>query len=283
MKLPARTAGPNEVIRVGREHLDRMAAVPELAPQAQRLAPVQSEYVTSAEEWTAALSAVRTAATVREQTRRALEDLVRIALVTVRNKTRRRRKPGLKDPCFPEGITPFLLNNATLIRNVEVLLAKIGDESDPSIHALVDPLETAMNQAKEAELNLDASRTAARTARGALEVTRRKWDLAYRRDYFDLTILYTGVRGRAEMFFWRAAPALTSESAPALTSESVPALTGESAPVLTSPTVPALAASSALVPSIGGTVVKAPGSARSAPGLDVEPTAGSSGALPVAA
>ena len=114
------------------------------------------------------------------------------------------------------------------------MLAKIVDEPDPSIHALIGPLETALNQAKEAEDSLDASRAGARAARGALEVMRRKWDIAYRRDFFDLTILYTGVRGRAEMFFWRKAPALTSES--------VPAFTSESAPALTSPTVPALAA-----------------------------------------
>ena len=71
-----------------------------------------------------------------------------------------------------------------------------------------------MNQATASVAALETSRDAARAARGVLVAQRQAWNIAYRQDYFDLCILYTGVRGRAESFFWHAAPA----AAPAKTS-----------------------------------------------------------------
>lgn len=244
MRLPSNSVSPATVIRIGQDHLDRMAPVSELAPLVARFQPVQGAFVTAAEAWRSALGAVRSAQTHRDEMCTALEGAVRIVFTAVHNMTRRRRKPGLTNQYFSDGLQPFLKKNGSLIKNAGVLLAMLSQESEPGLRALIDPLSTALNTATEATANLANCRTAARAARGVLLIERQRWDTEYRHDFYDLSLRYARVAGRAESFFWRPAPGTPQEAAPESAAGEPLAVTSgqESAETETTPVVSVKAA-----------------------------------------
>ena len=211
MQMPQSSQGPDEILRIGQEHLDRMAPVPELASLVARFQPVQTRFAAAITGWRTALSAVRTAHTHRMEAFTALDGTLRLTLTAVRNRAHCSRKPGMIDLYFPDGLRPFLRTNASLIKNSGVLLAKLEDQTDPALRGLVDPLASAINQGSDAVTAFEVTRAGARAARGTLLAERLQWEIEYQRDYYDLDLLYKGIDGRAELFFWR--PAKVSSSA----------------------------------------------------------------------
>jgi hypothetical protein len=213
MRVPNFNTTPTEVIRIGQDHLDRMAPVSELAPMSTRFQAVQSVYVADNEAWRAAQSPVRTAMSHRDACVATLANVLHTAITAVHNKTNRRRKPGITDPHFPDGLGPYLKTIGALTQRASVLLATLQNEQDPVLTALIDPLKTAIDDVTSAIDDLETARAAVRAARGVLMADRRQWDTAYRHDYYDLKILYAGVAGKAESFFLNA-PAQPSPQTP---------------------------------------------------------------------
>jgi len=200
--MPSNSAGPAEVIRLGQVHLDRMAPVPEMAPYVERFLTVQNAFVSAVQGWENAIGAVRSAMTHRKEKSAALYGAVQSFFTAVKNKTHRRRNFSSSDPYFPDGFAPFGPTLATLIQQTGIVLAKLGEETDPVLTAHIEPITTAMNETIEAVTALEASRAAARAARGVLLAERRDWDIAYRRNYYDLRLFYHGIRDQADSFFW---------------------------------------------------------------------------------
>ncbi len=212
MQTPAHDVSPNEVARIGQIHLDRMAPIPELEAQVQRFTGVQAEFLAAANAWRTALSAARSAQTQRDEMCQALINLLYTIKTAVLNSVHRRRKSDLVTTYFPPtGVVASLRALKPLVATAEDLLAKLEGDSDPAMTDYVDPLATALTNAKDAIRALDTARAAARTARGLLDAQRNDWKWGYRHDFYDLSLLYSAIPGRAESFFWHpgavAAPA----------------------------------------------------------------------------
>ncbi len=216
MKTPSHNASPSEVARIGQIHLDRMAPVPELAPQVQRFTPIQAQFVAAADAWRTAQSAARSAQTQRDEMCQALVNLLHTIKTAVQNRVNRRRRSDLTDTYFPPtGVLPAAVPGKSLVAMAEDLLAKLNEDSDAAMTAYVDPLTTALTNLKDAISALDTARAAARTARGLLSVQRNDWELGYKHDFYDLSLLYSAIPGRAESFFWHAGTVVTPANPPA--------------------------------------------------------------------
>ncbi len=216
MRTPANSASPTAVARIGQIHLDRMAPVPELAPQVQRFTPIQAQFVAAADAWRTAQSAARSAQTQRDEMCQVLVNLLHTIKTAVQNRVNRRRRSDLTDTYFPPtGVLPAAVRGKALVAMAEDLLAKLKEDSDATMTAYVDPLATALTNLKDAISALDTARAAARTARGLLSVQRNDWELGYKHDFYDLSLLYSAIPGRAESFFWHPGSVVTPANPPA--------------------------------------------------------------------